>query len=349
MSMTMKGIADLAGVSRYAVSAVLSNSKSTRVSAETREKILRLAEKYDFVPNHAAQQLKGYSTQMIGLISPSPKIGFISVLQAELVTLLQSKGFDVLINQVSPENRDFDAKLKELRARRVEGVLALNVHRPSGQPEKTALPIVYFSGNTSGCPDIDTDRVAGGCMAGKHLLEHGRKNPVYVYFTGNSVPNQEKFNGFSMALKEYGCGSPDKHILALEYGIQPSEAVIRLRKMNADAIFCCNDYVAAKMMRALLQAGFRIPQDMAIIGFDGYAFCDFTPVSLATVVQPVKKQAEAAVELLLGRIGRNVVDFCFANLRFTPELRPSESCGCPDAEANELSGLDNLLLMNSNN
>jgi len=348
MSMTMKEIADLAGVSRFAVSAVLSSSKSTRVSAETREKILRLAEKYDFVPNHAAQQLKGHSTQMIGLISQSTKIGFLSVLQAELVTLLQSKGFDVLINQVSPGNKDFTSKLKELRARRVEGVLALNANRPSGQPEKTALPIVYFSGNPPGCPDIDTDRVAGGCMAGKHLMEHGRKNPVYVYFTGNSIPNQEKYNGFSMALKEYGCCGPGRNVLALEYGIQPSEAVKRLRKMNADAIFCCNDYVAAKMTRALLQAGLKVPQDMAIIGFDGYAFCDFTPVSLATVVQPVKKQAKAAVDLLLDRIGRNVVDSRFANLRFKPELRPSESCGCPDAEANELSGLDNILLMNSN-
>lgn len=343
MSITMKEIARLAGVSRPAVSTVLSISTCTRVSDKTRKKILRLAEKHNFIPNQAAQQLKGISTHLIALLSASSGVGFISVLQSELVKVLQKNGFNVLIIDFSPDRKNIGSVLKELISRRVEGVIGVNLPDLSEYPEKKALPIVYFSSSNPDCSDLTTDRFVGGYMAGKHLLEHGRKKPFYISL-GDGVPNQEKFKGFKKAMETQGFRTSKESMLMIDYGSQTSEVVKQLKKAKADSIFCCNDYVGAKMMNALIKSGYSIPDDMALIGFDGYSFCEFTPVPMATIIQPLRQQADMAVELLLDRIGKNSRNSDFAKIKLEPELRPSASCGCPVTETDQLSGIDSILL-----
>ncbi len=335
MIMTMKKIAELAGVSRFAVSAVLSQSKSTRVSAKTRGKILRLAEKHNFVPNQAAKQLKGISSNLIGLISVPSYLGLLAVLQAEIITILQLRGLEVLTAHLTP-NVDWKKVINDFRARRVNGIIGVNMATRMIQHKNDMIPMVYCS-YTGHCGfDVGCDIDMGGYLAAKHLIEHGRKKLLYLGLD-TDVFNRLKYDGVCRAMKEAGIEVKKDNLLIVEGG-NSREILAQLRKHRADALLCCNDFAAAEMLIVLQQNGIKVPDDLAVTGFDGYSFCKYTPVSLATVVQTIKEEAECAVELLLKRIDTSASPKKFDNIKLPPVFRAGGSCGCPEPRKESISG-----------
>lgn len=339
--MTMKEIAGLAGVTRFAVSAVLGNSKSTRVSEKTRRKILRLAEKYDFVPNLAAKQLNGVSSNLIGLISVPSHLGLVAVLQAEIITILQSRGLEVLTAHLSPDT-DQRKIVNDLRARRVNGIIGVGMNARIFQPENDPIPMVYCS-HTSRCGfDFGCDIALGGYLAAKHMLGHGRRKLVYLGLD-EDIFNRLKYDGVCKALKESGIKVNKDNLLIAEGG-NSKEILSQLRKRHADSLICCNDFAAAEMLKVLMRNGIKVPDDLAITGFDGYSFCKYTPVSLATVVQPINEQAERSVELLLNRIETHHLPDGFSNIKLQPLFQTGGSCGCPEPEKDVISG-DSFILL----
>ena len=345
MSVTMKELARLAGVSRQAVSATFNQSSHSRVSPKTREKILRLSKLIDFVPNQAARQLNGIRNHLIGITAIPRNSGIGIVLQMEIATLLQQHGYGILTESIALDAFDPKSGLNEFRMRRVEGVMAFSVPAPFEQPKSSAVPIVYCSAHNLGRGfDIETDRFNGGYIAAEHLLQHGRKKPVFLALNEEGSYNQEKFNGFRKALQEHGLKITKDDFLTCEKSPSAAKMAEHLRKLKPDAILCANDYIAAKMIIALQKIACRVPEDIAIIGFDGYAFCDFTPVSLTTVVQPIKEQAEMAVNLLFERIKNKETQCKFANLKLKPILRLAASCGCKPSIPDKMDDADRILV-----
>ena len=92
------------------------------------------------------------------------------------------------------------------------------------------------------------------------------------------------------------------------------------------------------MLKVFSRNGIKVPCDIALTGFDGYSFCKYTPVSLATVVQPISEQAQRAVELLLNRIETCQSPEEFSNIKLPPVFRPGGSCGCPEPEEDAIAG-----------
>ncbi len=345
MGMTMKEIAELAGVTRFSVSAVLGNSKSTRVSAKTRKKILRLAEKYDFVPNLAARQLKGVSSNLIGLISVPSHLGLVAVLQAEVITTLQSRGLEVITAHLTPDANQ-KRVINDLRARCVNGIIGVNMADRMIQSENDTIPMVYCSHVSRSGFDVGCDIALGGYLAAKHLLGHGRKKLVYIGFEVSNS-NRLKYAGVCNALKETGM-KPSKDNLLIDESGNSKEILSQLRKRRADALVCCNDFAAAEMLKVLLRNGINVPDDLAITGFDGYSFCKYTPVTLATVVQPISRQAQCAVELLLKRIDARKSPEKFSNIKLPPVFQPGGSCGCAESEDDAMP-VDHYILFDEAN
>ena len=341
MGMTMKDIAELAGVTRFAVSAVLGNSKSTRVSAKTRKKILRLAEKYDFVPNLAARQLNGISSNLIGLISVPSYLGLLSVVQMEVITILQLRGLEVLTAcQVS--SNDQRKIINEFRTRQVNGIIGFSLDSKIIQPKNDKIPVVYCSHNNLCGFDVGSDVGLGGYLAARHLLGHGRRKLVYMAW-GDTGSDRLKYEGVCKALEEAGMKAEKDNFLVVENG-NSKEIFSQLRKRRADALICCNDYVAAEMLKVFLQNGIKVPDDLAVTGFDGYFFCNFTPVSLSTVIQPVGEMAQRAVELLIKRMDARRSHEEFSSIRLPPSFQPGDSCGCPEPRKKMISGHPFILL-----
>ncbi len=338
MAMTMQELAKRAGVSRPVVSAVLNNSSICRVSQSTRERILQLAREMNFVPNMAARQLNGGGSSLIGMISVPAHLGLVAALQAEVTTRLQKKGFEVL---VSPMDIQEDTKkmMNMFHARKVDGIIVLNSLAAIRQSNNGYIPIVYCSHNNYHGFDVGCDTELGGYLGAKHLLEHGRKRIVYLGM-GFSRFDQLKYQGVCRAMAE----AELKPLLPVV--TQDGEEILTvLRRFRADAVLCCNDFAAASLLKFLQKKGVKVPEDLALVGFDGYSFCNYTPVSLATIIQPIQVLAEKTVELLLERMQSREEHTEVEGIQLPPLFQPGGSCGCPEFVNQEISGDSFSLLM----
>lgn len=344
MTMTMKELAAKAGVSRQAVAAVFNPTATSRVSPATRRRILQIARQYDFVPNQAALQLRGVPNRLVGLIASPRHHGFHFILQSEIAHRLQASGYAVLLSQQATSPEGITATLREFRARRVEGVLALGLPAERVCSPRSNRPVVCCSDNNQGGFDFGFDRREGGRRAGRHFIEHGRRAPAFLALEGGPL-DREKHEGLAAAYTEDGGPSADVLYVTCNGTSSATEIARQLRDQGIDALLCGNDYIAAKMLLGLRAAGCRVPDEMAVIGFDGFAFCDYTPVPLATIVQPVRKEAQMAVDLLVERIRKPEGKYRPAKVRLALSLRPSASCGCKPVMADELLEADRVLLL----
>ena len=344
MQMTMKALAAQAGVSRQAVSSVFNSNARSRVSPATRKRILRIAREHDYVPDRAAAQIRGMPTRLIGLIGASHPQGVHLILQTELILQLQASGYEVLVTQRIASDAELQMALNAFKARRVEGVLSLSAPIGGWRHDVTRIPSVCVSvQEIDGC-DVGFDRQAGSALAGRHFLEHGRYRPAFLALERGG-PNQEKFEGLRAAYVAAGFPATQVRFVTCNGTSSARAIAAELRREGIDALLCGNDYIAAKMLPALLAVGCQVPADMALIGFDGYAFCDYTPVPLATIVQPIHAQVRETIRLLLERIESPPEVMHAANVKIKPSLRPSASCGCRPVIADELLEADKLVLL----
>lgn len=341
MAITMKELAELAGVSRPAVSAVLNNSLGSRVSVATRRRILQLARDHQYMPNRAAQILNHAPSGLIGLLSMSRRTGISAVLQTELIAALQREGYDILTHHVYGQEEELDRPLAEFMSRRVEGVVALNLQVPILAAGKS-VPVVTCTNYTDVPFDIGVDRRAGGYQAARHLIDHGRRRLMYLSLRAGRF-DIDKHAGVVQAMEEAGLEVTPETWL---HGDTQDLRTITKQFVagRVDAVVCANDHIATKLVIALEDAGIKVPDDIALTGFDGFAFCDFARVPIATVVQPIRQQAAATARLLLERIRGQASEVSPAKLYLSPTFRPSASCGCTGVTFDTLDDADLILL-----
>jgi len=270
--------------------------------------------------------------------------GFHFILQSEIAHHLQQRGYAVLLSQQATSPESIAATLREFRARRVEGVLALGLPAERVCSPRSNRPVVCCSDNNQGSFDFGFDRQEGGRLAGRHFIEHGRRAPAFLALEGGPL-DCEKHKGLAAAYAADGGPSTDVLYVTCNGVSSAREIALQLRARAVDALLCGNDYIAAKMLLGLRAAGCRVPDDVAVIGFDGFAFCDYTPIPLATIVQPIREQAQRAVDLLLERIRNAGEAYEQARVKLPPSLRPSASCGCAPVVADELLEADKVLLL----
>ncbi len=149
--------------------------------------------------------------------------------------------------------------------------------------------------------------------------------------------DSERSLGWLKMMREQGADpAPAWRICLRELDGRGDLFLQHLRREKLTALFAQNDYVACKVMSLLLQHGLRVPEDVAIIGCDGYAFTDFMPGGLTTMVQPVSVLALRTVDLMLDRISRHDLQAAPARIRIAPVLRRAGSCGCPPLRTERL-------------
>lgn len=340
MAVTMKDIAMLSGVSRQAVSAVLNGNGSSRVSEDNRRKILRIAKEVNYVPNSAARSLKGGPTKTIGLLGRAHVSGLVSALVDEIANILQAHGYTLLSCEYNSALSPASA-LTELLSRGVDGIIITNSDDRHLLEKNQSVPYVFCSHNNFSGYDVGVDNIEGGYIAAKHLLEHGRKRICFLTIS-DSDDNNLKRKGMIKALSEAKIEINENCFLNLrELDGMSSSLIAKLRSLQIDAVFCNNDYIGSKLIAILLYNGIKVPDDIAVIGYDGYTFSEFAAVPLTTVVQQVRRQAEIATEILLRRIENNLLGVEPENINLSPILHCASSCGC------NYDGLDRMFTINS--
>jgi len=327
LTITSQDIAKMAGVSRTAVSAVL-NGHYNKVSLEKREKILAIAHDLNYRPNPAALGLARRNTRVIGLVV-SP---FMSAIYSDLVSKisfsLREQQFSCSLMLPADAKQEQEA-IRHFESIGVDGIIivyAINdVRQYYGR-----IPVVSMS-PYAGQYEVRVDLKKSMAIAVNHLREHGYQR-VGMICPQVSVVSQQ-WDGYLASVGK-------NNAFRLEATSNPrfnAEFAHLLQDEQIKGWIVTNDFLAGRIMRYLQSHAYRIPEDAALVGFDGAAWTELVSPTLTTIVFPAARIAEACTSLLMRKIDAGILDFTEDPELIEPQLRLGESCGCTVAPPSTVS------------
>lgn len=343
---TVYEVAELAGVSTASVSRVLAGND--RVRPETRAKVLSAVSELGYVPSGAAQNLANRRTGVLGLCFPD-LVGDQDIVESDTMywydevirgmeRAARRSGFAVLI---AASHESDDENMLTMVASRCDGLAVVAHTVPSRTLERLArrMPVVMLAApqqpvEQGGRLDhLSVASRAGAYELTAHLLDtHGYRDVRFVAGP-DSQDSVSRFLGFRSALVERGLPAPEQPELVGDFTTVGGGRVVTRLLENGGvprALVCVNDQTAVGAMAALRQAGVRVPQDVAVTGFDGIQLGRHLRPSLTTVVQPMHAFGAEAVRLLRDRIADSTLPG--RDVELPVRLEPRASCGCPERE-----------------
>ncbi|MBQ4155459.1 MAG: LacI family DNA-binding transcriptional regulator [Clostridia bacterium] len=315
--MTIKDIARISGYALGTVSRALNNHPN--VSQEARKKILEVAQKYDFVKNTNAQQLKQQGRYIAILVK-----GVSNILLNSILEIIQERiGETIYTSSVFVlDEYDNEAKtaLKIYYEKRPAGIIFLggNPQRYESDFNKIKVPCVLITNQAENVENknlssVGTNDVLAAEEITKYLIENGHKK---IGVIGGDITNSEiterRYRGFLNAIKSQGLDFDfDKQYQTTKYSLEGgSEAAEELVKKFSDmtACFCMSDTQAFGAMRKICDMGLKIPQDISITGFDGVELTQFVIPRLTTVKQRKTDLAKKGLAALLENIEKEELE-----------------------------------------
>jgi LacI family transcriptional regulator len=303
---TMAHVARLAGVSPTTVSHVLSGKRP--VGAATQEGVLQAVSELGYRPNRVARSLRTRRSQMIAVIVPDITNPFYGVVTRGLADMLDEAGYrSYLCNTDASSQREHDFVADALD-RGVEGIVMSLVHEdPSDVAviRRARVPLVLLTDGEEipGFDHVMADDGAGARMATQHLIARGARRVAMI--TGAAGTGVDRVKGYTDALA--AAGLPYDPSLMREGGwIRDGGRDAMLSLMASvsppDAVFCANDLMAIGAMDAARELGVRIPEDVALAGFDDIEAAALLTPPLTTVINPAYEVGQAAGRLILERM-----------------------------------------------
>ncbi|WP_350353435.1 LacI family DNA-binding transcriptional regulator [Microbacterium sp. A8/3-1] len=305
---TIEEVASAAGVSRSTVSRVVNGS--TAVSPEALAAVRAAIDELSYVPNRAARSLASRQTHAIALIVPEDTNRFFGdPFFAAIVAGITGKlgGSDYLLNLLIASDDPGDKMTSFVRNGGVDGALIVSHHTSDAFIDRIAdaVPVVY-----GGRPVrrretdyvVDVDNVAGAENATRRLIDIGRTRIATVSGTPTMVSSIDRMQGFRRALADAGLRPFAEE--AGDYSeASGADAMRRILAGGApDAVFVASDLMARGALTALRSAGLRVPEDVAVVGFDDSSVAVSTDPQLTTMRQPMYRQGEAMAGVLLARL-----------------------------------------------
>lgn len=306
---TIKDIASELGISPSTVSKALKGHRD--ISSSTKQSVKELAEKWNYKPDQIALSLKSGLTNTIGVIVPEIVHYFFSSVIGGIEDLAYDSGYHVMFCQSSELYAREVKSVETLLSSRVDGIL-VSVSKMTEnfdhfrKIQENEIPLVFFDRI---CDEIETDRVVvddeiGAYDAVTHLIEIGCKNIVHLSGPPNLLIGKNRKDGYIRALTEHNMPFDENNVIRCD---SMEDAVIIVpqllkRSNRPDGIFAVNDLTAASAMKVINENGFRIPDDIAVVGFTSGLFSDITNPTLTSVEQNGYLIGKEAVRLLIDRI-----------------------------------------------
>lgn len=332
--LTIEDIAKQVGVSRSTVSRVLNGSPN--VSAEVRKKVLKVIQITGYQPNAAARSLASQRTNMIGLVLPRSVSHFF--IDPFFPHLTQGIAFgcnnnDLTLSLFLVGNKEDEKKLypRIIRQGLLDGILIQSGHPDDWLIEhlaKSSLPTVMIGRpfETSAINYIDVDNIQAATQATMHLLGLGRKRIAAIIGPKDDTVTVDRLKGYKRALEENGIVFSESLVGNGDFSEAGGyEAMNLLLSEKPDAVFSFSDIMASGAMRAAEEKGFRIPEDIAFVGFDDVPLASVTKVPLTTIRQPIVKFGVKAVEMLIDVMTNGVKPT--RHIILETELIIRDSCG----------------------
>jgi len=304
VTVTIRDIASDAGVSVATVSRALSGNG--RVGEGTRERIAEAVERLGYQPNDLARSLHGGATGTIAVLVPDITNPFFPELVAGIQAVANERENLLLLCQTGEDPATAVRELRHLRRKRVDGVVLVGGLVPddalAGAVE--GLPLVTVDRDTglSGRWSVRADHRAGGRIATEHLVELGHERIAHVAGPEHLSVAQERLGGYRESLEASGLEADEALVVHGDFGEAGGHEALRTllrRRREFSAVFCCNDLAAVGALHALDEAGFRVPDDVSLVGFDDIHLAGYLRPALTTVRQPIHDLGRRAATLLL--------------------------------------------------
>ncbi|MGV9554909.1 LacI family DNA-binding transcriptional regulator [Streptomyces sp. NPDC003401] len=309
---TLEEVAARAGVGRGTVSRVINGSP--RVSDATRAAVEAAVAELGYVPNTAARALAANRTNAIALVVPEPETRFFA--EPYFSDILRGVGAELADTEMqlllifAGSDRERQRLAQYLAAHRVDGVLLVSVHADDPLPDLIAqleIPAV-ISGPRSAAetlPSVDSDNYGGARSAVEHLLARGCRRIGHITGRLDVYGAQRRVDGYRDALLDAGHEVDELLIVQGDFTEEGGQRAMRellTRTPALDAVFAGSDVMAAGARQALREAGRRIPDDVALIGYDDSAIARHMDPPLTSVRQPIEEMGRRMLGLLLTEI-----------------------------------------------
>ena len=331
---TMKRIAGELGVSITTVSKVLNNRED--IGHATRARVLAKVAELGYQPNAVARSLTLRRTNTLGVVIPDLMHSFFVEIVAGLETIASPRGYGLLLCSSNEDPAKERAEIDMLRQRQVDGIVLASVNATGNtdllqrlRPLGIGLVMIDRDDHLAvKCDRVVTDDVKVGTLATSHLIEQGRT--AIAHIMGPSIAHaKRRADGYRAALKEHGVRARPEWIVRGGFmeadGRRAMEQLLAARP-RVDAVFAANDPSAIGAMKAIWDAGLRVPDDIAVVGAGAIALGDLLRVPLTTVSWSRDEQGKQAGELLLDRIGPEPSDR-FRSVVIPPQLIVRHSSG----------------------
>ena len=312
---TLKEVAKKAGVSVTTASRILSNKPSPiPISEETRRRVLKVARRLDYLPNIFARSLRTGKTGIVGVIVSDITDSYYGGIIDGIERVLNENDYYFLLSSTQNSPQKEELYLTRLRKSRVDGLLILGATQRFTDNEvrelaRSGIPIVLV-GRESPHPSVSAvtvDNFTGGFLATEHLIKLGHTEVVHITTRQPRIDGEQRLNGYESAMEKYGLKDRrrvEKGDITAESGYQVMAGILR-RGKRPTAVFPFNDRSALGVMMAIRDQGLRIPEDIAIVGFDDIPIARHFDPPLTTVRQPQEEMGRKGAELLMKVLREN--------------------------------------------
>ncbi|MGF9916112.1 LacI family DNA-binding transcriptional regulator [Paenibacillus ehimensis] len=340
MSITTKDIARLANVSQSIVSRCLNNSPM--ISEETKKRIMKIAEENGFQFNASARSLITNKTGTIAVILPKILAGYgfdvhTKSWQDGIIERLERMEFDVIVSFFENRFTKQNNIKKLIAAKKVDGLVIMQPDLDDETVnflEKSDVPYVFckYLPGAYQSKEVDfiyVDQFQGGYLASDHLIKLGHKNILCVSANIEGDAFALRTEGFKAALHDNHLAFHEKLLFfgdsTFKSGYQAIKENIQVLK-DITAVFAQNDLMALGAISALKESGIRVPNDIAVVGYDDIELCTFFSPYLTTIHQPIKETAKLTCDRLVGLLhAKQPAER--RQMKIAPNLVIRESCG----------------------
>jgi LacI family transcriptional regulator len=309
MPTTMMDIARDLKVSVVTVSKVLRNQG--RISDATRERVLRRAKELNYQMNWVARSLVMRRTYTVGLLLPEFTHSFFAEVARSVAETLRPHGYHVIISCFEEDPELESSEAAAMLARQVDGLIIAS-SQPSRslsmfqQMQERKVPYVLVDRPIAGVRAcfVGVDNYAIGKLATEHLIDRGCRRVAHLRGPEVGIA-AERLGGYRCALAERGLRRQTGYVVAGGHsdgtGYMGMRELLKVRPLP-DGVFCFNDPVAIGAMKAILEAGLKLPHDIAVVGAGNIHYSDVLAVPLTTIDQGTCRTGVVAAELLVERI-----------------------------------------------
>jgi LacI family transcriptional regulator len=312
MAIRLKDIAQELGVSTVTVSKVLRGSAD--IGERTRALVLKRMRELNYQPNMLARGLASGRSFAVGLVVPDLVHPFFGEFARSLGGALRESGLALVL---ASSEEDPEIERQEIRTLLNRGVDVLLV---ASCQNSTAAELHFGEGKTPyllidrrfpglGANFVGSDDVMVGELATRHLIETGRRHIAHIGGEGMS-PSVDRLQGYRKALAAARIVVPGNYVVTRERfeesgdlaGYQAMQELLS-RKVRPDAVFCYNDLSAIGAMKAVMEAGLRVPQDIAFVGCGNLRYAEYLKVPLTSIDHSTQEMGQVAAKLVLELIG----------------------------------------------